>query len=306
MEYAHGMSAADTACPRCLTISWSIGDDRHAHLIHQTDTHLYENIAGPSRPALCGVTFTRPPYTAPTLDVTGDPNCGICGGSGQVFGAVCTCVPVAASDIAQTRTELANTLIDAADQLDDHDQPPDWRDDFIGPSGLIALTGGLSPSQQQLTDLFDAIKDADILSTDQVAELDDLPITRPNTVQPITQTPGAPVDDLMDLIPYADPTVAYGDYASAPPLPDKQSPTSFVVDWCNTIGIPAAQVGQWVWIKFASRPLKTVAKRLRDAGFFYSPQREVWRHAGGKRSGRSTLPTRSLIQSFDTTKCEDA
>ena len=54
-----------------------------------------------------------------------------------------------------------------------------------------------------------------------------------------------------------------------------------VVEFCKTHNFPADIVGNWVWIKFDSKPPKEDRDLLKGAGFQWVPGRMEWAHNCG-------------------------
>ena len=62
-----------------------------------------------------------------------------------------------------------------------------------------------------------------------------------------------------------------------------------VLEFCKAQALPARVVGQWVWIRFESKPSTEIRQALKDFGFRWSRRRGQWSH----NCGRPTKPALS-------------
>jgi|GEM_PF-588935 len=53
-------------------------------------------------------------------------------------------------------------------------------------------------------------------------------------------------------------------------------------------------VGQWVWLEFATPPLRSVRAKLKEFGFHWNPGRQCWQHPCGASRGRSRRDPRGV------------
>ena len=56
----------------------------------------------------------------------------------------------------------------------------------------------------------------------------------------------------------------------------------------------AEVVGQWVWMEFATPPLRQVRSKLKDLGFHWNSERRCWQHPCGLSRGRSSRDPRGV------------
>lgn len=76
-----------------------------------------------------------------------------------------------------------------------------------------------------------------------------------------------------------------------------------VLEFCKDQSLLARIVGQWIWIKFDSKPSVEIRQALKDFGFHWSKRRGQWCHNCGHRS----KPARNYRpwDRYQTTMLED-
>ena len=82
-----------------------------------------------------------------------------------------------------------------------------------------------------------------------------------------------------------------------------------VLQFCRDNNLPARVVGQWVWIKFPTKPRPAMREKLEQVGFRWSSRRKQWYHNCGYPSelARDYEPwdryeTRTLEEAFPTSR----
>ncbi len=309
MKHEDGADARSAVCLTCQQHSWTLSTEAHNDLTHRGDTHLYSAMLRggvTDDTALCGER---------RLLWNGKPDCGLCGGVGEIFGAACQCT------LPDPNAMDWSNVIDC--------RPFGWRPEDWYTNGYDDLTyrtlltsyqrfgsGGIECGSALYEILVEVDKKrreqeetekasaAGSLAPDPEPDAsDDLPVSPAPTVVPLVTTPGQPVGNLLDEMPVAIGSTDYAAVSVAGNLPtlkcSKTSSTAEVAAFCNGIQIPAAIVGTWIWIQFDAKPLKTTTALLKAAGFFYNIKRKMWQHKAGQiKHGRSKKDNKSLIAQF--------